>query len=147
MDTKEMIIQLCSDILDNPDQSKNQLNNNIFVFNKYQLSNIPTWIYDIITVCIGVHKHLSVVIFDELMNSISVRKFNDNSIPSDYIIIPEDWIDCYEDGYPFISINKDIFDEYSESFCKLLNEVSRDELTAYLLHTVMMNQLDKVYHE
>lgn len=139
MNTKDYKIQLCLDILNSSFASTGIKTGDVFVFNKYQLTYIPKWVYEIISVCTKFEDNypfLSMVIFDELMNSINERKFKGNGIPSNYIITPNDWVECYEDGYPIIeSVDgnlNDLFTEYMKKFDDIINDTSKDDLYQYI---------------
>ena len=145
MHTKEEILKNCEEILSNPNYNRGTMYEYLFVYNRYQLEVIPQWVYEIIDECCGkYYPHMSFVIFDELMNSISSRKFNDTTIPSDYIITPEDWADCYEDGYPIMdnieaADNCEIILEYDRILNAMLHEVSRECLIAFIYNLIRHN--------
>ena len=69
------------------------------IVNIYDI-DIPNWLLYCIDACCGKYKHFATQMFVEVITSISCRKFNEMPVPKDYVIIPQDWIDCYEDGYP-----------------------------------------------
>lgn len=139
----KMILNICENILkDNEKNTENCVdypNNhhiNNYILNKYNL-NIPHWVSTIINYCCSDHPYFALVIFEELMNSISARKFNDNPIPSNYIITVDDWADCYEDGYPIcIEGNSDYIYEYNMSFTSIIKELSHDDLVKLVLQQV-----------
>lgn len=139
---KEQKIKTCLKILENPriDNDEKEyldISDKIFFFNKYDLK-IPYWVYEIILTCCGGPRtyHLSIVIFDELMNSISARKFGYREIPPDYIITPDDWTECYEDGYPILLDNDDMVNQYDDSFAHIISVASRSELIDYIHYLV-----------
>ena len=130
--------------IDHPDQDildmyptlklYNGINIKKYIINIYNL-NIPEWLIYIISICCGKHEYFSAQMFIELMNSIKARKFNDADIPHDYIILPEDWIECYEDGYPICTNDfggcYDIYNDSYLSFIRQMTEYYRDRLTRF----------------
>ena len=85
------------------------------IINPYQLS-IPKWLIGCIDICCGEYKHFALVIFIELLTSIRARRYNGDLPPANYIIIPDDWCDCYEDGYPICMENNETSEIYSQMY-------------------------------
>lgn len=141
MDVKERELKRCLTILNDAENTSaihDIDNTSVFVFNKYKLKQIPSWVYEIILTCVGgtTRSHLGIVLFNELMNSISIRKFNNKPIPSNYLITPNDWVECYEDGYPLLNCDKNLLEEYEESFTQLLNETSHENVISFIHHLI-----------
>lgn len=103
-----------------------------YIINIYNV-NIPNWLIYCIGVCCGIHKYFAPQMFCEIINSINSRKFNMEGVPQDYVITPEDWIECYEDGYPICtSDGGGCYEEYKDTY-----NVFIDQITEYLKNSSM----------
>ena len=111
------------DIADNhPSFKYNDIKKHLF--NIYNLK-IPNWLLYCLDICCCEYKHMAAQIFLELMNSINARKFDDTGIPSDYIILPEDWIECFEDGYPICTEDAyGCFEYYRDSYGSFMAQIT-----------------------
>ena len=87
----------------------------------YSNISVPTWLYCCMISCCYTDKKLIVVLFNELMDSISTRKFNGKDIPLNYVIKPEDWLGCYPDKYP-ICIERSERKKYIKRYNKFLSD-------------------------
>ena len=101
-DNYKLKLNRCEQILDNA--LKNEaipayIPTSIEIINTYDIQ-IPMWLRGLIETCCGRYVYFATQMFMELMHSISQRKFNGQPVTKDYIIVPNDWIECYEDGYP-----------------------------------------------